>query len=251
MRSVALVMPAYNEADGIAEFLTEIDELLPEVTVFVVDDCSTDMTSKVVESLSLPRVDLRLVRNDRNVGHGPTTLQALEMGLASGAEVVIAVDGDGQVLAEDIRRLLDTINAGAAGVVEAVRVNRRESAYRRLTSLATRVITRIRARDTVPDANTPFRAYRRNVLERLIGVVPAESMVPNLWISVVSRRLGLVIQTIEVPSRPRRGTTTEGSTWGVSRINLPTRRFMRFCVVALVEWFVQWPNVRRSLRRTS
>ena len=51
MNSVAVVMPVYNEADGIAEFLMEIDESLAGVTVIVVDDCSTDMTVKIVESL--------------------------------------------------------------------------------------------------------------------------------------------------------------------------------------------------------
>ena len=44
MTSVALVMPVYNEADGIAEFLTEIDSVLPDIEVFVVNDCSTDST---------------------------------------------------------------------------------------------------------------------------------------------------------------------------------------------------------------
>lgn len=251
MTPVAVVMPVYNEADGIAEFLTEIDGALPGVEVFVVNDCSTDSTLEVLEGLDLRNVRLHVVSNGRNSGHGPSTVRALGLGVSSGAKVVIAVDGDGQLQAEGIRSLVDAVLGSDQPVVEGVRVGRDESLYRRVVSLVTRMITGVRARALVVDANTPFRAYRREALVRLLEVVPRDSMVPNLWMTVVSRRLRLSVTTAQVPTRPRRGATSNGSTWGRSRVSLPSRRFVRFCVLAFGEWFARWPSVRRAMRRSS
>lgn len=251
MTSVALVMPVYNEADGIAEFLTEIDGALPGVEVFVVNDCATDATLEVLDGLRLTSVTLHVVTNDRNSGHGPSTLRALGLGLSSGAEVVVAVDGDGQLEAHGICTLVDAVVGSDLPVVEGIRVGREESLYRRVVSLITRMITGVRARALVADANTPFRAYRREALVRLLEAVPRDSMVPNLWMTVVSRRMGFAMGTQHIPTRPRRGATSAGSTWGRSRVSLPSRRFVRFCARAIGEWFAQWPSVRRAMRRSS
>jgi glycosyltransferase involved in cell wall biosynthesis len=52
---VAVAIPAYNEADGIAEFLAEIDTALTtaadRVTLVVVDDASSDGTAEIVDKL--------------------------------------------------------------------------------------------------------------------------------------------------------------------------------------------------------
>jgi glycosyltransferase involved in cell wall biosynthesis len=251
MTKVALVMPVYNEADGIAEFLMEIDESLEGMTVIVVNDCSTDTTLEVVESLKLQNVDLRVVSNERNVGHGPTTLRALELGLASGADAIIAVDGDGQVDANQIGGLLQAFVTSSCDIVEGIRSDRHETAYRRFTSWATRVVTQIRVKRSVPDANTPFRVYQRDALEKVLTCLPTTSMVPNLWITVVSRRTNVKIMTYTISTRPRRGAVAGGSTWGRSPASLPSRRFIRFCARAFIEWFVLWRQVKQEMSRVS
>jgi glycosyltransferase involved in cell wall biosynthesis len=244
---VALVMPVFNEADGIAEFLEEINAAFDELTVVVVDDHSTDTTAAVIAGLTVDHLSLWVETSEHNRGHGPSTLKALRLGLATGARVIVAVDGDGQVHAEEIRKLLVHFFQCGGDVMEGVRTGRHESSYRAVTSWATRVITRVRARGMVQDANTPFRVYAPDALSRLLDAIPHESMVPNLWMTVAARRLGLVVNSTTVETRPRRGTTATGSTWGKSRVSLPSRRFVRFCVQATTEWFVRWPQIRRSM----
>lgn len=251
MKSVALVMPVYNEADGIGEFLSEIDDVLRDVAVFVVNDCATDATLEILDGLHLTNVTLQVVTNDRNSGHGPSTLRALGLGLSSGADVVVAVDGDGQLQAHGIHALMNAVLGSDRAVMEGVRVGRDDSLYRRVVSFSTRVITAMRARSLVADANTPFRAYRREALARLLEVVPRDSMVPNLWMTVVSRRMGFAVGTERIQTRARRGATSAGSTWGRSRVSLPSRRFVRFCMRAIGEWFARWPRVRRAMRRST
>jgi len=249
-RSIALVMPVFNEADGIAEFLHEIDEAFDDVMVIVVDDHSTDPTPAILQNAVVHRVELRVVRNEYNRGHGPSTLRALRHGVESGADRIVALDGDGQAHADELCSLLAAFEAGDVDVIEGVRKGRNESSYRRATSWVTRVITRVRARAAVPDANTPFRVYDAGALTRLLDVVPETSMVPNLWITVVSRRLGMVVGSATITTRPRLGISAVGSTWGKSRVSLPSRRCVRVCIRAIAEWFTQWPRLRRVIAAT-
>lgn len=246
MRStkVALVMPVYNEVDGISAFLQEIDDEFEALQLIIVDDASTDSTSRVVSQFMPRNMTIRLVKNEQNRGHGPSTLRALQEGLDSGAGVVLALDGDGQVSAADLRRMLTDFHSTNCDVVVGIRRGRTESVFRVVTSWATRMMTSLRSRRRVCDANTPFRVYSSAALRKLLEVVPSDSMVPNLWMTVISQRLALDVGFTTVNSRDRLGSSSVGSTWGRGVNILPSRRFVRFCLLATVEWIVAWQRVR-------
>lgn len=244
---VALVMPVYNEADGIAAFLHEIDNEFTDLEVIIVDDFSTDSTARVVLDFNPQNVSIKLIRNEQNKGHGPSTLRALNEGLNSGVGIVIASDGDGQVSAQDLRRMLTEFHSANCDVMVGIRMGRNESAFRVVTSWVTRVITGARSRKRILDANTPFRVYRSHALSRLVEIVPKDSMVPNLWMTVISQRLAMNVRFTFVNARDRLGTSAVGSTWGRGAQVLPTRRFVRFCFLATVEWISAWRHVRSRL----
>lgn len=235
---LAVVMPAWNEAEGIGDFLAELDTALGEwATEFiVVDDCSTDGTAESVLAAGDMGMNVRVLPNDVNRGHGPSTMRALRAGLESGADIVVAIDGDGQFLGPDVRRVVALLADGDGQVVEGVRSARGEAAYRRVTSEVTRALVWTRARSLPADANTPLRAYRPELLGRLLDRVPPDAMTPNLIISALSRRWQVPLVEVPVASRPRRGASTQGTTWGARRASLPSRRFVEFCVRATGEW---------------
>lgn len=237
---VVVVMPAYNEAEGIAEFLQELNgSLRPWNPGFVVvDDASHDGTgaSAGAAADSTPMLDVIVRSNPVNRGHGPSTLTALRLGLDSGADVVVAIDGDGQFIGSDVAAVLETLLGGEFEVAEGVRTARGDALYRKGTSLATRLLVWARSGSWPRDANTPLRAYRPAALETLLKQVPQEAMTPNLIISALCRRNRMRIAQVPVVSRPRRGSTAHGSTWGSRRVSLPSRRFMAFCVKAGRQW---------------
>jgi glycosyltransferase involved in cell wall biosynthesis len=108
---IVLTMPVYNEADGIQEFVNELDRALPPgVLLQVVDDASSDSTLARLESVDLPLGRLRILRNSANVGHGPTTLRGLREALINDVDVVASIDGDGQFDAADVAGLLERLN---------------------------------------------------------------------------------------------------------------------------------------------
>lgn len=236
--TVTVVMPAWNEESGIAEFVREIaTSLAPSSSAFVViDDASTDGTASAVRALLAEGIDVAVLTNLSNLGHGPSTVRALTEGLARDAVAVVSIDGDGQFSGADVARIVRALLESDADVVEGVRVNRDDPWFRIAASAATRALVWTRCWRLPRDANTPLRAYRPGALRRLLGAVPPEAMTPNLIISALSRRLSLDVVELPVYSQPRRGASSVGTTWGAARTALPSRRFLSFCVKATAEW---------------
>lgn len=238
-RALALAVPAYNEADGIGEFLAELDEALAcwpgPVAVFVVDDASRDATRKVLDERA-GSLGFRLVveGNPANKGHGPTVLRAYRLALDSGADVVLQVDGDGQFDPVQCRDLFDALDG--ADVAAGVRTSRTDPWFRKVLSAAVRVYLRLFFGVRRQDPNCPFRAYHRAALVKLIDEIDADAMVPTIYLSVLESKLGLRTAEVPVRHRVRRGDTDQGSTWGARRrqVLIPSR-LVRFVGRALRE----------------
>lgn len=234
-------MPVFNEADGISEFLTEIDaEFRGEnYRIVVIDDCSTDSTREILVQLASDILVGKLVVKMApvNRGHGPTTVTALQEALKYEADFVVAVDGDGQFKGADIRRLVVASRGSDCDVTEGVRNNRTQPWFRRITTLTVRILVTIKSRSRPPiDANTPLRVYRKNVLSKLIQVLPKECLIPNLVISAMTRRSQLDVCEIPVESLPRRGSgAVEGTMFGTQR-TLPNRKFICFLIRATIQF---------------
>lgn len=108
---VAVVIPAYNEAETVAGVIGVALTLTPEVVV--ANDGSRDRTAQVAREAGARVVDL-----GQNVGKGPALKAALE---ATSAEYVIMLDADLMGLTRaHLERLLRPVQAGEADMVIGV-----------------------------------------------------------------------------------------------------------------------------------
>jgi len=247
---VAVVMPAYNESDGIEEFLREVDEELSEhvgeLTIVVVDDCSTDGTIGVVrEAASALHSRVVCERNDRNRGHGPTAMTAYRRGLAEDPDLVVHVDGDGQFDAHDMVRVVRHLAAGADAVV-GVRQGRTDPWYRSVLTTSLRAYLRVASGTKALDPNCPLRAYRVPTLELLLRSLPDDTMIPSVYLSVLEHRLDLDLVELPVRSRVRRGHSAMGTAWGRGRAAVPPKRLLEFVAAAARESIVTIPRLGRG-----
>lgn len=235
-----MCMPVYNEADGIAEFLNEIvSELSGIITeLIIVDDASSDSSSDVINEISetyIKLLTIKLYRQERNSGHGISTLTALRQALDHGADVVISIDGDGQFISSEISAALRKFIEMKPDVMEGIRTGRDEPIFRKITTSLVRWITMLLSRKKVIDGNTPFRIYERTALHKLLTLTPSETLIPNIHFSIYSRRLRFAVQSYPMTSIQRRGNNSTGSTWQPKRTWLPSKRFVKFCFKALRE----------------
>ncbi len=237
--TVAVAVPAYNEAEGIGSFLQEIDRALaPHVQslrLVVVDDGSIDDTGAVVEALA-PDLhgDLELLTNPVNRGHGPSLITAYEHALGGNPDYVLHVDGDGQFLGSELRRMLVLLLDDAHATC-GVRRFRQDPWFRMLMSGLVRQYVAwgfaVRARDP----NCPLRGYEGPLLADLLAQVPRDSLIPNLYLTILAARQGVPLLEVDVTHRVRRGSSARGSTWGGSPRSPIPWRLVRFSLQALAE----------------
>jgi len=102
---VAVVVPAWNVAKQIAGVLAGMPELVDEI--IVVEDAGSDDTARIVRASSDPR--LTLVEHAVNQGVGGATLSGFRAALERGADVVVKMDGDGQMDPAFLPALLEPI----------------------------------------------------------------------------------------------------------------------------------------------
>lgn len=116
--AIAVVIPCYRVRDTILDVLAGIG---PECrAVYVVDDACPQKTADLVESdCHDPRV--RVVRLPENQGVGGATIEGYRRALDDGAEILVKLDGDGQMDPSLIPRLVAMIRQGEADYVKGNR----------------------------------------------------------------------------------------------------------------------------------
>lgn len=230
---VAVVMPAYNE-EAIGDFVREVcDEVVPRVrrlSVVVVDDASRTPVQRALA----PRTDcsMAVLRHEANQGHGPSVLDAYRAGLATGADVVVHADGDGQVDAVSLLEMAGVASVHRIAVGQ--RTGRKDPWFRRiLTCLAGHCLA---GRGRLADSNSPVRAFRADALHQVMTHLPARAVVPHLLMNIVLADLGAVVRIVNIQDRPRRGETAVGTTWRPRRLRLlPPAGLTTFAARAVLE----------------
>jgi glycosyltransferase involved in cell wall biosynthesis len=237
--SVAVAIPAYNEAEGIGGFVREIERaLLTRVSrlwIVVIDDDSTDRTRQVIESLR-PELSatLEVVSNPANRGHGPSVLEGYRLALAHDPDYVLQVDGDGQFHGSDLRRLL-VLLIDDAHAVSGVRRFRQDPWFRMVMTRLLRGYVHFSFGVAARDPNCPLRGYEAALLEELLAALPDECLIPNLYLTVVASRRGVALLEVDVSHRVRRGGSAEGTTWKRGPRSPIPWRLVQFSIAAMRE----------------
>ncbi len=119
---VLVVVPAYNESTSIAGVLTDVRACEPKWSIVVVDDGSTDNTADAVR-----RVDeVDLIRLPCNLGIGGARQVGFVFAWRHGYDIVVQIDGDGQHMACEARRIVRTLFETDADIVIGSRYIERE-----------------------------------------------------------------------------------------------------------------------------
>jgi glycosyltransferase involved in cell wall biosynthesis len=115
--SVAVVIPAFNEARAIAQTVRAVPACADRV--IVVDDASRDRTGRLASRAR--RRGLEVVRHRENRGVGGAIVSGYRRALAHGVDVACVMAGDGQMDPADLPALLEPIAAGRADYVKGNR----------------------------------------------------------------------------------------------------------------------------------
>lgn len=113
-KKTAVVIPALNEEDAIAEVIRNIPDTVE--TVIVVDNGSSDATpQKAAEAGAV-------VLHEEERGYGAACLKGIALAKEQGAEIIVFLDGDYSDYPEELSSLIEPILGGEADFVVGSRV---------------------------------------------------------------------------------------------------------------------------------
>ena len=157
---LSVVIPCYNEEDGVREVIGRIPKFVDEIVV--VDNNCTDRTAEVATSLGA-----RVV-SEKRPGYGA----AYKAGLAAATgDVIITMDGDGTYPPEEISRLVDALVERRLEFLSASRfplVDRQAMGWtNRMGNWVLTVTAIVLFFTPIRDSQSGMWIFRRDVLSRL------------------------------------------------------------------------------------
>ena len=170
--SVLVIVPTYNERDNLAVIAGRLHAALPEAHLLVADDNSPDGTGAIADELAATSDWVHVLHRAGKQGLGAAYLASFRWAKEHGYDTVVSMDADGSHAPEQLPRLLAALEH--ADVVVGSRwteggqiVNWPKS--REYLSRGGNAYTRLALGMPVRDATGGFRAYRRTVLDAVLG----------------------------------------------------------------------------------
>jgi glycosyltransferase involved in cell wall biosynthesis len=219
------IVPAFNEAESIAEVVTEIRDHDENIEVLVVDDGSTDATAAVASSAGA-----RVLRLPVNLGIGGAVQAGYLYAFERGFDLAVQVDGDGQHDAGELGRLLEPITSGRADLAIGTRFAGprlyRAPFARRIGIGLFATLVSLRVRQRMTDTTSGFRAVNRRGIRLFAADYPHDY--PEVEAVVTAARGDLRVCEVPVAMRQR----------AAGRSSITTVRSFYYVVKVLLALFV-------------
>jgi undecaprenyl-phosphate 4-deoxy-4-formamido-L-arabinose transferase len=206
---LSLVIPVFNEETNLGELVRRCVDVCKALhkscEIILVDDGSRDASAQMITQSANEHSGLVIgVLLNRNYGQHAAVMAGLAQ---SQGDVVVTLDADLQNPPEEIPKLLEKIDDGCE-VVGSVRIDRKDSLFRRMSS---RLINRAVQRSTgvmMHDYGCMLRAYRRNIVDAMLQCHEHSTFIPVLANSFANRTA-----EVEVRHAERSGDESKYNLW--------------------------------------
>ncbi len=197
---IAIVIPVYNEKENLPTLMQRLTSVMQSwgrsYEIIFIDDGSTDNSLEILKELA-QKPAVKIVELTRNYGQHAAILAGFSV---SDAEIIITMDADLQNPPEEIPNLVKVMEEGNYDVVGTIRKGRKDSFWRIFPSKIINMVARKITGVSLRDWGCMLRAYRRSVVERMIGCHEHSTFIPALA-TLFSKR----ITEIEVAHEERLG----------------------------------------------
>ena len=165
---VVVTIPAFNEEKTIGRLIKEIKEAMNkegyDYLILVVDDCSGDDTAKVAKKSGAV-----VYSHPKNYGLAETFKTEISKTLELGADIIVHIDADLQYQPKEIPKLVEEIKKGYDLVLGSRFMGKIEE-MPLIKRIGNKIFSRIVSQIVglkISDAQTGFRAFKREVAEKI------------------------------------------------------------------------------------
>ncbi len=205
--SIALFMPAFNEADNLDGVVGRAYEFfdgmgISERAVIVVNDGSTDSTPTALADIA-SRHPIEVVTHETNRGYGRALRSGFEAALATGHEWIAYCDSDGQFDPADLAMLMVAAHSHKVNVVLGVRVKRADNLARRAAGRGWHGVSRLVLKYDASDVDCGFKLLHRTAVAAVSAELQSDyaAISPELLARLC--RAGHRMVEVPVPHYPR------------------------------------------------
>lgn len=161
---ISIILPAKNEAEGLAIVLPKLKATWPEAEIIVVDDGSTDGTAALCHE-----AQVTVLSNPYSMGNGAAIKRGTR---AASGDVLVFMDADAQHDPGLIRHLLEKIDAGYDMAVGARDASGQANAGRGLANAFYNRLASWMTGHKVMDLTSGFRAVRASKFKEFLHLLP-------------------------------------------------------------------------------
>ena len=168
-KSIVLI-PTLNERDNLKDLIPGIFELMPDISVLIVDDNSSDGTQELVKSLKVDFSNLFIMERKDNFGYGRSSIDGFKWILERPFDYFVTMDADFSHNFNEIPALLEKLKGFDVAVGSRYVKNggiKNWNFFRRVLSRFANFYVKIILGLPVADATTGFNAYGANSFKKI------------------------------------------------------------------------------------
>jgi undecaprenyl-phosphate 4-deoxy-4-formamido-L-arabinose transferase len=177
---ISVVIPVYNEEVNLSHLLERLRPVMQQMgksyEIIFVDDGSRDNTLSILRSF-LIYPEVRVVELTRNYGQHAAIFSGFSVVRGN---IVITLDADLQNPPEEVPNLVRVMEEGDYDVVGTIRKERKDSFFRTFPSRIINMIARKITKVNMSDWGCMLRAYRKNIVERMVNCHEHSTFIPAL-----------------------------------------------------------------------
>jgi glycosyltransferase involved in cell wall biosynthesis len=193
MPECTIIIPAYNEEEGISSVIKGLNSMPENYEILVIDDGSTDNTFRLACDAGAS-----VIRHPYNRGYGA----ALKTGIRNAkSDIVLLMDADGQHKPDDACKLIKYV--GDYDMVIGSRTNNSHiSPLRKPGKKILGILANYLSGTNIPDLNSGFRALKKSVAMDFMNILPnGFSFTTTITLASLSSGYSLKYVPIEAPRR--------------------------------------------------
>lgn len=198
MDKIAVLIPCYNEAQTVAKVVKDYKKALPEATIYVYDNNSTDGTDKIAKKAGA------VVRYEYRQGKGNvirTMFREID------AEVYLMIDGDDTYPSENAREMCNLILEGKADMVIGDRLSstyflENKRPFHNFGNVMVRFFINKLFKNKVKDIMTGYRAFNKEFVKGFPVISKGFEIETEMTIHAVDKNYHIVEVPVNYQDRP-------------------------------------------------